>query len=113
LVSTKEIDMNAAIETASRKVDAIDKRIDAVRTELFRVAPVADEFSPADWQASWNRHPVLRAIERELYIRRLHASAVRDDLIARKAKAEERAEMRAFRKAAALKTCPACGQIAA
>lgn len=99
----------AQIEAASRKVGAIDKRIDAVRAELLRNAPVVDELSAHDWQASWDCHPVLRAIERELFIRRADAADVRDSLIGKQAKAEGRRADRSYRSKPSWKPCPTCG----
>jgi hypothetical protein len=98
-----------AIASAERKVHAIDKRIDAVRSELLRAAPVENELSPDDWQKSWDRNPVLRTIERDLYIRRWHAGRNRDNLLAEQARADERREVASYRKSSHA-PCPACGQ---
>jgi len=100
--------MNSAIETAIRKVGAVDKRIDAVRAELIRNETV-DEMDCGSWQRAWDRHPVLRAIERSLFIRRADAADCRDGLIAKQAKADERRANRAYAKAHVLKRCPTCG----
>lgn len=69
---------------AQRKVDAIDKRIDAVRAELLRNETV-DELSAASWQAAWDKQRALHAIELSLFLRRGEAQDARDGAAAKEA----------------------------
>lgn len=114
--------MQTQIEAAQRKVDAIDKRIDAVRDEMFRTVGI-------DWNAfdvmteegaDAARHaatvarrdaPGFDGIERGLYLRRYDATNTRDQLIAKAARKAELAELRAMRKRyeASRHACPTCG----
>lgn len=114
-----------SLEAAERKVAAIDKRIDAVCAEMFRVAGI-------DWDALTNdlsdagsdtaRHAATVArrdaagyagIEHSLYLRRYDATVNRDKLLARAAKAAERAEVRELQKKyeASRHACPTCGDV--
>lgn len=108
-------------EQSQRKVDAIDKRIDAVRAELHRAAGIdvdSFDFSTQAGQSeatgiygkAWGANPVLHEIERSLYSRRYDASLLRDTLAAKDARAGER---RLAKQMAAewdaKNRCPTCG----
>lgn len=114
--------MNVA--AAQRKVDAIDKRIDAVRAEMYRAAsidPDAFDYSTMEGQdvartAFHNARrdcPGFEGIERALFLRRGDATDIRDNLIAKEARATERREAREFQKRAAASryACASCGAI--
>lgn len=116
--------MQQAISAAQRKVDAVDRRIDAVRAEMCRVAgfdPEAFDYATDDGQmaartAFHNAHrdcPGFEGIERSLYLRRADATDIRDNLLAKEARAAERREAREFRKRfeASRHECPTCGQL--
>lgn len=112
----------ATIEQAQRKVDAIDKRIDAVRAEMFRIAGVefeafdvmTDEGCDAARSAAHAARrdmPGYDGIERSLFLRRGDATDVRDRLIAKQARADELRAAREYRKRFEAKhhACPECG----
>lgn len=109
------------VAQAQRKVDAIDKRIDAVNAEARRVACLDEDafdmmtdagyMAAAEaWGAAWRAQPALREINRTLFSRRDDARLVVDTLAAKEARAADRAEAR--RVAAewdAKNRCPTCG----
>jgi hypothetical protein len=101
-----------AIAAAQRKVDAIDKRIDAVRAELLRNSRPFDEMSAEGWQRAWDSYPGLQGIERSLFLRRADATDIRDGLIWTEARKQERREAREFQRAyeARRRSCIECGQ---
>lgn len=117
---TNNIEAQAA--AAQRKVDAIDRRIDAVRAELHRVATVdfsafdvmTDEGFMAGCLAAHNAnrdHAGFEGFERTLFQRRAAATDILYDLLARIARAEERRAAREYRKQyeANRRFCPTCG----
>lgn len=117
------MDATAAIEAAVRKVGAIDKRIDIVRAEMCRKAKLdldAFDYDTKEGQmAACHAFTIARrdfngydGIEQSLFSRRYDAAVLRDTLIARKQKADERREAFAYRKAHSSKPCPTCGHVA-
>lgn len=115
--------MPATPKQAQRKIDAIDKRIDAVRAELHRVAGVnPDSFDygteagrlAACISADAMRRdcPGYDGIERSLFIRRAAAVDVRNELMWRQQRADERRAARESRKRfeASRRTCSECRQ---
>jgi len=96
---------------AQRKIDAIDKRIDAVRAELVRRVGSFDDMSAAGWQSAWDSYPGLQGMERALFLRRADAQDAHDALAWKAARAAELREQRAFRKQATASRliCAACG----
>lgn len=112
----------AAIEAAQRKIAAIDKRIDAVRAEMYRVAsinPDAFDYDTTDGQmvacsAFHNARrdfPGFVGLEDGLSRRRWAWMEARDNLIAKEARAAERRAAIDFRKRAEASrhVCPTCG----
>jgi predicted transcriptional regulator len=51
------------------EIGRLDRAIKAIHRELRRLEKV-HTLSAESWQAAWDKHPVLRARERELYRRR-------------------------------------------
>lgn len=98
-------------EQAQRKVDAIDKRIDAITAELIRTVPVFDDMSAHGWQIAWDSYPGLEGMKRSLYLRRYDAQKLVDEIEWREARAAERQKAREYRKAfeATRHACPTCG----
>lgn len=93
---------------AQRKVDAIDKRIDAVRVELVRFVGAFNDMSAHEWQRAWDSYPGLQGIERSLSLRRADAQDILGNLQWREARAAERKANRAYRTIRPAQ-CPACG----
>lgn len=98
----------ASITKARKMIAAIDRRIDAVREELLRNCPPADEMSAHAWQRAWDSYPGLQGIERSLYARRGHWQTIRNEAQYMARRAAERREQRKY-KAAPLHQCEHCG----
>lgn len=90
-----------SLTDAKRSIVLIDRQIDQVRLALEMLECVKP-FSAESWQAAWDKHPELRAQEKELF--RQRGEAQRD-----RAAAEHRNAMREARTKRRLNKCPTCG----
>jgi hypothetical protein len=70
------VPVDAAPEDAAElSIAVIDEAIDAVRAELLRRQPIADELDPNAWQEAWDAEPELLAQEAALFRKRADVSA--------------------------------------
>lgn len=83
---------------AQRHIDAVDRRIDAVRAELIRRVGVFDDLSVEGWQRAWDSYPGLQAMESSLFRRRGDWQAARDAAAEREYRADQCRQRTANRK---------------
>lgn len=85
--------------TAAAQIQQIDIQIDAVRGQLYRRIGYMPA-TAADFQAAWDRNPILLAKHRALFLARGNAQVERDADDERAYRAEQRRVRASYRKAA-------------
>lgn len=76
--------------TPTETLRIIDKRIDGIRSELFRRSGRVNTLSCHDWQLAWERNPDLHSRQSMLFGLRDLAQLARDAEIERAYRAEQR-----------------------